>query len=99
MFKFMPPVKISEIKFISGNFEHLEDIFRNTTVEVLLEGGTDLGNFEKLGDNFLVLGKFDDTGFFATNVTFEQPVKQLRLTFQGSSSNWVLLSEIDIKTS
>jgi hypothetical protein len=98
VFRFTPPVKISELKFVSGNIEHSLDIFVNTTVEVLFDGDTDFGNFTKLGDNFVVLGEFDWSGSFAANVTFGLLANQLRLTFHSPSDSWVILSEIEVKT-
>ena len=96
-FKLTPPVKISEIKFVSGNIEHMNDIFVNTTVEVLFEGDTDFGNLTKLGDNFVVLGEFDSVGYFASKMTFNLNVNEIRLTMHSPTENWVILNEIDIK--
>ena len=96
-FKLRPPVKISEIKFVSGNIEHMKDIFVNTTVEVLFEGDTDFGNLTKLGDNYVVLGEFDSVGYFASKVTFDLNVNEIRLTMHSPTENWVILNEIDIK--
>ena len=112
-FEMTPPVKISSIKIVSGNLEHPLDHFYNTTVELLLDSvdfwnnsedfwnnSKDFSNkFEKLSDNFIVVGGFDILGVFQTDLTFDQNVSQIRISVHNLSENWVIISEIEIKTS
>jgi hypothetical protein len=79
---FTPPVTITWIKIVSGNKLHLSDILVNATVELLLEGDDDLSNnFERLSDNFLVVGSFDSLGHFSSNFSFEQVLRCYKTFF------------------
>ena len=100
LFQLTPPVKISSLKFVSGNIEHLSDLVLNTTVEILFEDSNiqELEKFEKLSDNFVIVGTFDLIGFFNYKLNVDSRVSQIRLTFHDSSENWVILSEIEIQT-
>ena len=101
-FEMTPPVKISSIKIVSGNLERPWDHFYNTTVELLF-GSKDSedfsNNYDILSDNFVVVGWFDVLGVFESDFNFVQEVSQIRLNVHASSENWLLISEIEIRTS
>ena len=86
---------------MSGNIEHPSDLVLNTTVELLFEDSNlqELEKFEKLSDNFVIVGAFNLKGFFECKLSVDSKVSQIRLTFHDSSANWVILSEIDVRTS
>lgn len=93
-----PPVRLTAIKFVSGNVEHPHDKFVATDIEVLFdhpEKGAS-HNFKLLNDNFLKVATFDDNGVAQVKVGEAMgQAHAVRLKIRATSSeNWVILSEI-----
>lgn len=101
---FDKPTIIKHYRFRSGNSEHPSDRFYNTTVEILptgtlSDGSSVWNNYNTTADGFLVMGSFDARGL-AEGIIDPNigAIKELRLHVHGDSENWVLLSEIHLKT-
>ncbi|KAK7474533.1 hypothetical protein BaRGS_00034227 [Batillaria attramentaria] len=103
-FKFNPPISIEKYLFRSGNPEHADDIFHDTTVEIHPEVWPDVASLalpaidSKLmaepSEGFLVVGQFDSEGL-AQGVLPEGigKISIVRLRVHTRNSNWVILSE------
>ncbi len=77
--------------------------FTETSVELLFEEGQSLDGperliYPKLADNFYQVGKFDSEGKVSINIHTDLQVAAVRLKVQKSAENWVLLSEINLRT-
>ncbi|XP_013789069.2 alpha-1,3-mannosyl-glycoprotein 4-beta-N-acetylglucosaminyltransferase B-like [Limulus polyphemus] len=98
-FKFMPPIKIEKFLFRSGNPEHPDDKFFNTTVEVLPVNDPSKQLLPKTRDGYYVVGLFKDTTGISEGVVPADfgPISTLRLLVRGDSERWAILSEIFIK--
>lgn len=98
-FRFTPPIRIERFLFRSGNQEHPDDKFYNTTVEVQLDYEPVILPFTRTLDGFYVVGRFKaSTGIAEGNLPPEIGcVRTLRLNIQYDSSHWAILSEIWIK--
>ncbi|GFS94520.1 alpha-1,3-mannosyl-glycoprotein 4-beta-N-acetylglucosaminyltransferase B [Trichonephila clavipes] len=81
--------------FRSGNAEHPEDKFLNTSVEVLPVSYSEDQIYPKTKDGFLVVGHFkESTGVAEGNVsTTVGHVKVMRLYVHSESDRWAILSE------
>ncbi|KAK6627539.1 hypothetical protein RUM44_010017 [Polyplax serrata] len=89
------PTTITGYLFRSGNIEHPNDMFVNTTVEALPVASV-LGN--STADGYVVLGEFDSGGIARGHVHVNMgPIKVLRLHVHSDIDNWVILSEILIE--
>ena len=99
LFEMTPPVKIKSIKFVSGNLDHQEDNLVNATVELLFDSGNDYSDkFEKVSDNFYIVGTFDNFGLFETSLLESVPeVEKIRISVHSDSNFWIILSEIEIR--
>ncbi|KAK8772221.1 hypothetical protein V5799_024534 [Amblyomma americanum] len=100
-FRFTPPIRIERFLFRSGNQEHPDDKFYNTTVEVRLDYEPVLLPFTRTPDGFYIVGKFkDSTGIAEGTLPPEMGhVQVLRLNIQYDSTHWAILSEIWVKIS
>jgi len=96
-----PPVQLSSVRFVSGNVEHPSDRFVGTTVELMFKDADlkspEFANFEKLSDNFVVVGTFDANGVAETKLNTDKKVSIVRLSIHESSENWAILSEIHLR--
>lgn len=89
--------------FRSGNPDHPEDLFKDTTVEVIPEvwptaelvGMPMAEQGQQISDGFILVGHFDEDGLVEGIVpeTIGR-VRVLRLHVHSRSSNWVVLSEV-----
>ncbi|KFM78820.1 Alpha-1,3-mannosyl-glycoprotein 4-beta-N-acetylglucosaminyltransferase B, partial [Stegodyphus mimosarum] len=98
-FHFHNPVLIDRYLFRSGNAEHPEDKFFNTTVEILPVSYSEDQPYPKTKDGFLIVGQFKDTtgvaeGNISSTVGY---VKVMRLYVHSESDRWAILSEIHIQ--
>lgn len=84
--------------FRSGNAEHPEDKFMNTSVEILPVSYPDELLYPKTKDGFLVVGQFkDSTGVAEGNVSSTVGfVKVMRLYVHSESDRWAILSEVSV---
>uniref|UniRef100_A0A2R5LNF2 Putative alpha-13-mannosyl-glycoprotein 4-beta-n-acetylglucosaminyltransferase b n=1 Tax=Ornithodoros turicata TaxID=34597 RepID=A0A2R5LNF2_9ACAR len=98
-FRFTPPIRIERFLFRSGNPEHPEDRFYNTTVEVQLDYEPVPLPLPRTADGFYVVGSFKDTtGLAASEVPPETGlIRTMRLNVQADATRWAILSEIHIK--
>ncbi|GFT26759.1 alpha-1,3-mannosyl-glycoprotein 4-beta-N-acetylglucosaminyltransferase B [Nephila pilipes] len=100
-FHFHNPIIIERYLFRSGNAEHPEDKFLNTSVEVLPVSYSEDQMYPKTKDGFLVVGHFkESTGVAEGNVSSTVGhVKVMRLYVHSESDRWAILSEIHIQPS
>ncbi|XP_042908177.1 alpha-1,3-mannosyl-glycoprotein 4-beta-N-acetylglucosaminyltransferase B isoform X2 [Parasteatoda tepidariorum] len=98
-FHFRSPITIERFLFRSGNAEHPDDKFLNTTVEVLPVSYSDDQHYTKTADGYLIVGSFKEpSGIAEGNVsTSVGPVKIMRLYVHSESERWAILSEIHIQ--
>lgn len=98
-FYFNPSIKIEKFLFRSGNAEHPDDKFFNTTVEVLPSDTIEESSYPITKDGYLIVGNFKDTNGVAEGTIDENvgPIKILRLNVHSQSDRWAILSEILIK--
>ncbi|XP_054707128.1 alpha-1,3-mannosyl-glycoprotein 4-beta-N-acetylglucosaminyltransferase A-like [Uloborus diversus] len=98
-FHFKSPIVIEKYLFRSGNAEHPEDKFVNTTVEVLPVYYSEEQPYTKTKDGFLIVGQFKDTtGVAEGNISSSVgQVKVMRLYVHAESDRWAILSEIHIQ--
>lgn len=87
--------------FRSGNIEHPEDRFYNTTVELLpvkslqLESGGGGMDYNMTSDGYVIMGHFDSTGVAEATISPKVgKLKEIRLRVQGEAENWVILNEV-----
>lgn len=85
--------------FRSGNIEHPEDRFYNTTVEVLptnprlFEGGG--MDYNVTSDGYAIVGSFDAMGIAESTINSKiGSLKEIRLRVQAETENWVILNEV-----
>ena len=57
----------------------------------------ELGKFEKLSDNFVVVASFDGNGVAEVKLDPSHKVSIVRLSIHQSSENWAILSEIHLR--
>ncbi|KAM6999659.1 alpha-1,3-mannosyl-glycoprotein 4-beta-N-acetylglucosaminyltransferase B [Tautogolabrus adspersus] len=105
LFNFSQPINISRYLFVSGNSEHGEDKFFNTTVEVqpsnasarveAVNGSTSF--FQQSEEGFTVIGRFDNGVADGKIEEALQPISALRLVVHSDAAVWALLSEIQFK--
>ncbi|CAH1647351.1 unnamed protein product [Spodoptera littoralis] len=86
-FWFERPIVMTHYVFRSGNPDHVQDLFYNTTLEVLAARNR---------SNFTVIGTFDEFGLAEDDLSMG-PITAIRLRVHRNSSFWVILSEIQIK--
>ncbi|XP_059087037.1 alpha-1,3-mannosyl-glycoprotein 4-beta-N-acetylglucosaminyltransferase A-like [Tigriopus californicus] len=102
LFYLTPPTPLTEFKFISGNAEHPSDRFLNTDIEIFIsedENSRVPGTFSRTSDGYATVGKFDANGVAAGKLDPTWgPISHLRISIHSSSDNWVILSEIHLKT-
>ncbi|GIY23385.1 alpha-1,3-mannosyl-glycoprotein 4-beta-N-acetylglucosaminyltransferase A [Caerostris extrusa] len=98
-FHFHNPIVIERYLFRSGNPEHPEDKFLNTSVEILPLSYSEDQIYPKTKDGFLVVGNFkESTGVAEGNVsTTVGAIKVMRLYVHSESERWAILSEIHIQ--
>lgn len=98
-FQFTPPVVLEKFFFRSGNAEHPEDKFVNTTVEILPASSINIIPYPMLDDGFLIVGKFNNQSGIAEGsiLPIVGPIAIMRLTIHSDSDHWILLSEIHLK--
>ncbi|XP_067122632.1 alpha-1,3-mannosyl-glycoprotein 4-beta-N-acetylglucosaminyltransferase B-like [Centruroides vittatus] len=98
-FHFTPPVMLEKYFFRSGNAEHPEDKFVNTTVEILPASSLTVVPYPMLDDGFLIVGRFNNQSGIAegTILPLVGPIAIMRLTIHSDSDHWILLSEIHLK--
>ena len=96
-----PPVRLTRIKFVSGNVEHPYDKFTATDVEVLFDHPEAAEGLTQLKDKYVVVTSFDDSGV-AEAKTLDPALgaaHAVRIKIRATSSeNWVILSEILLST-
>merc|ERR1712029_849330 len=97
-----PPVKLSEVRFVSGNVEHPHDKFVATDIDVLFDQPEKVtGRFGAAGpDSFVTVTSFDDKGVAeAKDLEGGGLAHAVRIKIRATSSeNWVILSEISLKS-
>ncbi|CAG4977688.1 unnamed protein product [Colias eurytheme] len=88
-FWFDRPFDLGRYTFRSGNFQHMSDKLKDTVVEILPENGR----------NFITIDQFDEFGLADGLLKRDiGPIEAIRLRVEKSSSHWVILSEIDLKS-
>ena len=95
---------VSRFLFRSGNPEHLDDIFHDTTVQVHPEvlpqtPPTGLpalqGSMDAPAPGFLIVGQFNDDGLAEGRLPAALGnINVVRLQVGAKSPNWVILSEV-----
>lgn len=93
--------------FRSGNIEHPEDRFSNTTVEVLpfdavpgdssgsAAAGGNSQEFNITSDGYVIVGAFDQLGVAEGSIASKLgKIQEIRLRVQGEAENWVILNEV-----
>lgn len=100
LFHFTPAVIIDKYLFRSGNVEHPEDKFVNTTVEI--SPAVPLNDeipYPVTDDGFLLVGKFNNQSGVAEGTILPSvgPVSLMRLCIHSDGDRWLLLSEIYLK--
>ncbi|XP_042325619.1 alpha-1,3-mannosyl-glycoprotein 4-beta-N-acetylglucosaminyltransferase-like protein MGAT4D [Sceloporus undulatus] len=107
LFSFQQPLELKSYLFRSGNLEYPGDKLLNTTVDVLPDGETDLQSAEgklqdlqhvKTSDGYFQIGTFENGKADGIISPALGRIQALRLSIHSSSSTWVLLSEIFLKT-
>ncbi|RWS28566.1 Alpha-1:3-mannosyl-glycoprotein 4-beta-N-acetylglucosaminyltransferase B-like protein [Leptotrombidium deliense] len=96
---FTPPLVVQHYLFRSGNWEHHNDMFTNSTVDVMPVSANIVKNVDissRLSDNFYTVGEFNFLGVAKGNLTQFGELQALRIRCHSNSSNWVILSEIAI---
>ena len=101
VFHLSPPTRLTGYKFVSGNTEHLSDMFMDTAVEINVAENKNRNvptSFERTDDGFVILGQFDSNGLAegAIDPDWGQ-ISHVRLSVHTTSDNWVILSEILLK--
>lgn len=94
-------MQLASLRFVSGNVEHPSDRFLGTSVEIFFKDA-DLKDpafaaYEKLSDNFVVVGAFDANGVAEMKLNVDKKVSMVRLSIHESSENWAILSEIHFR--
>lgn len=98
--------------FRSGNIEHPEDRFSNTTVEVLpfeavpadigsataaAAGGSSM-EFNVTSDGYVIVAAFDQLGVAEGSIASRLgKIQEIRLRVHGEAENWVILNEVWLK--
>lgn len=101
-FEFTPPIQLQSFLLRSGNVEHPNDKFYNTSVEVLPVSNASLISkggvtYPLTPDGYYVVGKFNEAGVAQDSIDAAfGPISFLRLRVQSESENWVILSEINL---
>lgn len=89
-------------RFVSGNAEHPSDKFLDTTCEIFIDENENSlipGQFERTGDGFVIVGRFDSNGLAEADIDPDWgPVSRFRFSIHTSSENWAILSEMHLKT-
>uniref|UniRef100_A0A915KRH1 MGAT4 A/B/C C-terminal domain-containing protein n=1 Tax=Romanomermis culicivorax TaxID=13658 RepID=A0A915KRH1_ROMCU len=95
IFNFTPPIRLDGFTLRSGNAEHPDDMFYNTSVELApanrIAGGAELTrqNYPITDDGFYVVGWFSPTGLVQMeNFSLTTPIASLRLVVHAESVNW-----------
>ncbi|XP_060077650.1 alpha-1,3-mannosyl-glycoprotein 4-beta-N-acetylglucosaminyltransferase B-like [Ylistrum balloti] len=102
--KFKTPMELDGVLFRSGNPAHIADIFYNTSVEIMPDNPDDENELIQHGirktlDGFFIMGWFDEDGL--ADCTFPSDIgkiSKIRLHVHANSKNWIILSEVHIKT-
>lgn len=99
-FEFTPPTVLESFLFRSGNVEHPNDKFYNTSVEVYpVQNGTFVTEhrYQLSLEGFWIVGRFNENGIAQSNLDASfGAIKMLRLRVQSESDSWVILSEISL---
>nr|XP_060632187.1 alpha-1,3-mannosyl-glycoprotein 4-beta-N-acetylglucosaminyltransferase-like protein MGAT4D [Anolis sagrei ordinatus] len=102
LFNFWHPLDIKSYLFRSGNPEHPGDKLTNTTVDVLPDGEIDLQSAGlqnvKTLDGYFQIGAFENGRAEGIVSPIFGKIRSLRLSIHSTSTMWVLLSEIFIRT-
>lgn len=86
--------------FRSGNVEHPNDKFYNTSVEVLPVNNASVlakgpNAYSITPDGYFITGRFNEAGVALENIDVAfGPISRVRLRVQSESENWVILSEV-----
>lgn len=98
-FDFKPPIRIENVLLRSGNAEHPDDQFFNSTVQIHAEKRSDLEtlNVPLSDDGWAIVAEFTQSGKAEASLNTTFVVDALRIVVHSESQNWVILSEIWIK--
>ncbi|GAB6031752.1 hypothetical protein CHUAL_010165 [Chamberlinius hualienensis] len=100
-FELTPPIALESFLFRSGNVEHPNDKFYNTSVEALLTNDISSSKLSSIyppaQDGYYTLGRFNEAGMAHENISAALgPIQIIRLKVQSESESWVILSEISL---
>jgi len=107
-FQFAPPIRLEGFTFRSGNAEHPDDMFYNTSVEIaftdgveganfVAESGTAVSSYPKTDDGYFVVAWFSPSGAVHASLNTTGTVSSLRLVVHSESTTWAILNEIWIR--
>lgn len=102
--KFKSPMELDGILFRSGNPAHLSDIFYNTSVEIVPVNSEDektltRHRFVKTSDGYFTVCWFDEEGLADCTIPSDVgKISDVRINVHSNSKNWVILSEVHMKT-
>ncbi len=102
-----PPIRLEGFLFRSGNPEHPDDKFMNTSVEVKFGGDSTGGppvadkiagaSWPRTSDGFFMVAAFSPAGTAEVTLNSTGVVECIRAVVRTESENWVILNEIWIK--
>lgn len=95
LINFTHPIVIDKYFIRTSNWEHPDDKFYNTSVQVrpLFKQSSNNG-LNITTDGFLIVDNFKATGIAQGSLTHLGAIKMMRLFCHTGSSNWVLISEV-----
>ncbi len=93
-FHFEQPQRLQGYRVRSGNLEHPSDLLYDTLVEVL--PAPQGPNGAAAAGRYVTVGRFDELGVAEAKLRPDElgPLASVRLNIQGSSKNWVIISEV-----
>ncbi|XP_074603164.1 alpha-1,3-mannosyl-glycoprotein 4-beta-N-acetylglucosaminyltransferase a [Brevipalpus obovatus] len=98
LINFTHPIVIDKYFIRTSNWEHPDDKFYNTSVQVrpLFKQSSNNG-FNATTDGFLIINSFKASGTVEGSLAHLGAIKMMRLFCHSASSKWVLISEIFVK--
>nr|CAH0109810.1 unnamed protein product [Daphnia galeata] len=101
VFTFHQPVLLKRFKLGTGHYEYPINKLSDATVEILLmSSDLEIKNLVVTSDDYLVVGKFDDSGLAEGMIDWHTlgTVQRLRVNIQSNHQNWVVMSELLLET-
>ncbi|XP_046438443.1 uncharacterized protein LOC124189973 [Daphnia pulex] len=101
VFTFHQPVLLKRFKIGTGHYEYPTNKLSDATVEILLmSSDIEIKNLVVTSDDYLVVGKFDESGLAEGNIDWHTlgTVQRLRVNIHSNHQNWVVMSELSLET-